>query len=186
MSIDVSRVDNVSVKNTHKADVQVGRDVFTVEYFVSEHSVLRDSKKMNCFEKVWDAITTMYHKIKWKIKDAYWEVRYGFQRMFKGYDVVDTFETYSKFIDRYTKILKEYRKEHVGHIGTMTNEEWEAVIDEMLYHLHYMNEDNVDDELEKNVPDNWLPKLDMSFKIMEMHKDEFFKLFSKYFYALWD
>ena len=186
MSIDVSRVDNVSVKNTHKADVQVGRDVFTVEYFVSEHSVLRDSKKMNCFEKVWDAITTLYHKIKWKIKDAYWEVRYGFQRMFKGYDVVDTFETYSKFIDRYTKILKEYRKEHVGHIGTMTNEEWEAVIDEMLYHLKYMDEWTVIQELEKDIPDDWNASLKTVNEVMDKHKNEFFRLFSEYFYNLWD
>lgn len=186
MDVEVSRVNSVSVNNTHKATVQVGRDVIEAEYFTFKHSRLWDSKKMNWIEKAWDTITTPYYIIKRKVKDAYWEVRYGFQRMFKGYDVVDTFETFAKFIERYTKILTEYRKKHVGYVGTMTNEEWEAVIDDMLYHLKYMDEWTVIQELEKDIPDDWNASLKTVNEVMDKHKNEFFRLFSEYFYNLWD
>ena len=68
----------------------------------------------------------------------------------------------------------------------MTNEEWEAIVDEMLYHLHYMDERNVEEELERDVPKDWSPSQRNIDEIMDKHKDEFFKLFSEYFYNLWD
>jgi enoyl-[acyl-carrier-protein] reductase (NADH) len=65
-------------------------------------------------------------------------------------------------------------------------EEWDNVIDEMLYHLHYMDEENVIKELEKDVPDEWNASHIVVHEIMNKHKEEFFILFSKYFYDLWD
>ena len=186
MDFEGSRTSSVSVNNVHKATAKVGRDTIEAEYFTYEHSTLWGSKEMNWLEKVWDAITTLYYKVKRNIKDAYWEVRYGVQRMFKGYDSVDTFETFAKFIERYTKILTEYRKTHVGYVGTMTNEEWEAVIDEMLYHLYYMDEWHVIEELEKDIPNDWSASLKTVNEILDKHKNEFFQLFSEYFYNLWD
>ena len=106
--------------------------------------------------------------------------------MFKGYDYVDTFETFSKFIDRYSKILKEYKENLHGHPGYMAEEEWNAILDQMIFHLYYMDEDNVDKELYKDVPDNWIVTWDTTSDILEKHKNEFFKLFSEHFYDLWD
>lgn len=191
MSIDIdnlydSKSVTVSTKGEHKAIVTVGKDTIEAEYFTFEHSNWLNTKKKNIFEKVWDVITTPYYKTKWLIREAYWEIRYGFQRMFKGYDSVDTFETFSKFIERYTKILTEYRKTHWGYCGEMTEEEWDAVIDEMIYHLHYMNEETVTDELEKDAPDDWSASYKTVNYILDKHKDAFFELFSKYFYHLWD
>lgn len=181
------RSNAVSTRDFHVATAKVGKDIIeNAEYFTFDHSDWWPLKKMKWFEKIWDVITTPYYKAKWKIKDAYWEVRYGFERMFKGYDSVDTFETFAKFIERYTKILIDYRKNHVGHVGTMTNEEWEAIIDEMLYHLYYMDEEHVTKELEKDVPDNWSASNKTTYEILEKHKNEFFKLFSEYFYNLCD
>lgn len=193
MSIDIdnlldSRHVTVSTKNEHKAIATVGKDTIEAEYIVFEHSNFWNQKKMNVFEKVWDVITTPYYKAKHWIRDTYWEVRYGFQRMFKGYDSVDTFETFAKFIERYTKILTEYRKMHCGIPMEFedSEEEWDAIIDEMLYHLHYMDEETVTNELEKDVPDDWSASQLTIDDIMLKHKDAFFKLFSKYFYNLWD
>ena len=104
----------------------------------------------------------------------------------KGYDAVDTFETFYKFTKRYSKILKDYRKHHIGYCGEMTAEEWDAIIDEMIYHLHYMDEETVTEELEKNVPDDWSVSTVDVYSVMDVHKDAFFELFSKYFYHLWD
>jgi hypothetical protein len=192
MSIDIdnlldSKCVTVSTENEHKATVTVGKDTIEAEYYTFE-SDWWNKRKMNVFEKIWDVITTPYWRVKLWIKDVYWEIRYGFQRMFKGYDAVDTFETFAKFIERYTKILTEYRKKHVGIPMEFENseEEWDKVIDEMLYHLHYMDEETVTDELEKAVPDGWHVSQIIVDNVMLHHKDEFFKLFSKYFYDLWD
>jgi hypothetical protein len=192
MSIDNINVNNlldskhvtVSTKVEHKATVTVGKDTIEAEYFTYERSDFWTPKKMNVFEKIWDVITTPYYKAKWWIREYYWEIRYGFQRMFKGYDVVDTFETFAKFRERYIKILTDYRKHHVGYCGEMTEEEWDAVIDEMIYHLHYMDEETVVEELEKDVPDDWGASAITVYEVMDKHKNEFFKLFSEYFYNL--
>lgn len=181
------RSNTVSTREVHVSTAQVGRDTIDAEYIIFDFNWRPPKKrKMNVFEKLWDIIASLYYKAKWHIRKAYWEVCYGFQRMFKGYDCVDTFETFAKFIDRYTKILTDYRKHHVGYVGTMTNEEWEAIIDEMLYHLYYMDEEHVTEELERNAPKDWSANYTTVNYILDKHKDEFFKLFSEYFYSLWD
>lgn len=179
--LDSSSV-TVSTRNEHKATVTVGKDTIEAEYFVYERSLGLNEPKWT----LWDRITIPFYRVKRWTKDTYWEIRYGFQRMFKGYDSVDTFETFAKFIERYTKILTEYRKKHVGYVWGMENEEWEAIIDEMLYHLHYMDEETVTKELEKDVPDDWSVSHKTVNHIMDKHKDAFFELFSKYFFELWD
>lgn len=181
------KADTVSTREFHTTTAKVGKDIIeNAEYFTFDYSNWWPSKKMKWFEKTWDIITTPYYKAKWHIREAYWEIHYGFERMFKGYDSVDCFETFAKFIERYTKILTDYRKHHVGYVGTMTNEEWEAIIDEMLYHLYYMDEEHVTKELEKDVPDDWIASNKTIYEILEKHKNKFFKLFSEYFYNLWD
>ena len=191
MSIDIdnlldSKHVTVSTRNEHKATATVGKDTIEAEYFTFKRSGWWNPKKQNVFEKIWDVMTTPYYKVKWWVREAYWEIRYGFQRMFKGYDSVDTFETFAKFIERYTKILTQYRKYHVGYCSEMTEEEWDNIIDEMIYHLRYMDEETVTKELERNVPDDWSASYRTVNYILDKHKDAFFELFSKYFYHLWD
>lgn len=191
MTIDIynlldSKHVTVSTNNEHKATVTVGKDTIEAEYHTFKHSNWWTPKKKNLFEKIWDVITTPYYKAKWWIKDTYWEIRYGFQRMFKGYDSVDTFETFAKFRERYIKILTDYRKYHVGYCLEMTEEEWDDIIDEMIYHLHYMDEETVTEELERDVPDDWSASMKTVSEVMNKHKDAFFELFSKYFFSLWD
>ena len=189
MSIDIEELLDskcVTVRNEHYATATVGKDTIEAEYFTFEHSDWWNPKEKNVFEKVWDAITTPYYRAKHWIRDTYWKVRYGFQRMFKGYDYVDTFEIFAKFIERYTKILTRYKKNHIGYCYGMTEEEWDAVIDEMLYHLKYMDEETVTEELKRDVPDDWSASYRTVNPILEKHKNAFFELFSKYFYDLWD
>lgn len=193
MSINIdnlldSKHVTVSTNNEYKAVATVGKDEVKAEYFIYKRSDWWTPKKMNVFEKIWDAITTPYYRVKNWFRDTYWKIRYGFQRMFKGYDSVDTFETFHKFIERYTKILTEYRKKHCGIPMEFENseEEWDKVIDEMIYHLHYMDEQTVTEELEKDVPDDWNVSSKSVYEVMEKHKDAFFELFSKYFFDLWD
>lgn len=191
MSIDIeelldSKHVTVSTKEVHRATATVGKDTIEAEYFTYERSNWWNPKKMSVLEKMWDVITTPYYKAKWWIREAYWEVRYGFQRMFKGYDSVDVFETFAKFRERYIKILTDYRKNHIGYCSEMTEEEWDDIVDEMIYHLRYMDEETVTEELERYVPDDWSASYITVNYILDKHKDAFFELFSKYFYHLWD
>lgn len=178
-------------RKLYKATATVGYDTIEdVEYLVCAESDWWKSDKPKTFkdklEKIWDTITIPYYVGLRCCKRLYWNIYYGFERMFKGYDSVDVFEVYANFIDRYSKILKRLRDNHMGYPCDMTEEEWESVLDMMVYHLHYMQEDNVIKDLEKGVPKDWYPSQKNIDVIMEKHKDEFFKLFSKYFYSLWD
>ena len=181
---------SATLRETHTATAQVGKDTIEAEYFTFDHSDWWPTKECKTLkdklENLWDIITTPFYRAKHWVKDTYWEIRYGFQRMFKGYDSVDVFETFAKFIDRYTKILTRLRNNHCGYPYNLTEEEWDAVIDEMIYHLKYMDEETVIEELERNVPDNWTASHKTVGEILEKHKDQFFELFSKWFYNLWD
>lgn len=177
-----------TLDNKHTATAQVGNDTIeNAEYLEFNYNIETEEKSFkDRLEDLWFNICWPFGKIKWWIRDIYWEIRYAFQRAIRGYDYVDTFETFSKFTERYEKILKDYREHHYGYPGDMTVEEWESIVDDMIYHLHYMNEENVEDELSKGMPEDWSPSPLTVYEIMERHKDEFFKQFSKHFYSLWD
>ena len=191
MDLENSNTRKITYYSVYKPYVQVGRDTIEdVEYLIFDHSGWFKKKEIKTFkdllEKIWDVITTPFYRIKYKVRDIYWKIRYGFQRMFKGYDAVDTFEIFAKFVERYSKILTEYRKKPWGYPGDLTEEEWDDIVDEMIYHLHYTDEETVIEELEKDVPDEWSVSGKVVSDVMDRHKDEFFKLFSKYFFYLWD
>lgn len=168
----------------HTKRIEIAGEIIEVEYF--ELNFKPGEEEKYTLSDLWYDITLPLYRLKGKVNRIYWEIRYGIQRAFKGYDNVDTFGLCDKFIERYSKILKEFKENLHGHPGTMSEEEWNTIIDKMLFHLYYMNEDNVDEELCKDVPESWIPTLDTSGQIMMKHKEEFFKLFSEHFYNLWD
>lgn len=112
-----------------------------------------------------------------------------------GYDEYATWETFDWFVDTMKDILTYYRNHHDGYpVSSTFNDlldeklaaEYDKELDEMIYHLYYMDEHNVADELSKGMPEDWIPNRLTIDEIMERHKDEFFKLFAKHFYNLWD
>lgn len=174
-------------KDKYYATVQVGKDTIeNAEYITFNSDVLDRPKRIKVRNDLWWNIKTPFYKMKRKITNIYYKVRYGFERMFNDYDSIDRYNTFEKFTERYSKILTDYRKNHWGYPYKVSSDEWDNIIDEMIYHLRYMNEDNVESELCKDVPENWTPTFKTVNEIMERHKDEFFKLFSKYFFDLWD
>jgi hypothetical protein len=168
----------------HKKEITIAGETITAEYF--ESSFNYSPTERNKLSDLWDTITLPFYRLKRKIRDIYWEIRYGFQRMFKDYDNVDIFSMDSKFIERYYKILTDFKKSLHGHPGRMSEEEWNKILDQMIFHLYYMDEEHIDEELCKDVPESWIPTWNTSGEIMEKHKNEFFKLFSEHFYDLWD
>ena len=155
-----------------------------------EEKELYTSEEMNEIfagkESFWDSVKYFPWRLGYKIKNLYYQIKYGFQRMFRGYDDTEVFNTDLTFIDRYLKILKDFSKNHHGYPPSITNEQWNDILDEMIKHLSLMTADNVETELKKCMPNSFEPDYKTVSEIMDRHKDEFFKLFSKWFYNLWD
>ena len=136
----------------------------------------------------WDKLTLPFYRCRRVLKDLFYACRYAFERVKDGYDSRDVFSLDYSFLLRYEKILKDFRKYNNGHPCNMTEEEWNKILDDMIYHLHYMIEENVENELQTYVKDDensYIIDGRTVFNIMEEHRKEFFELFSKYFYNLW-
>jgi soluble cytochrome b562 len=109
-----------------------------------------------------------------------------------GYDEYATWETFDWFIDTMREVLTSYRKSHIGYpvhsLDTEYDEEkvakeYDEGLDKMISLLDDMDESNPKYEAEEYKDINGIVD-----KHNEMYaaKDEFFKMFSEYFYCLWD
>lgn len=112
-----------------------------------------------------------------------------------GYDEYATWETFDWFIDTMKDILIYYRDHHYGVPILLDNYPWKFETEEekAIQHENESKWNSIVDrmiELLDNM-DECNPKYD-SMKYLETDKainqakDEFFELFSKYFYNLWD
>lgn len=135
---------------------------------------------------LWDKITIPFYRLKSIVSDYYWQVRYACQRMFKGYDCTETFEMFDNFIKRYRKILKDYKAHHWGYPGELTPKEWEAIIDRMIYCLDMMDEHYIEKLLLEDMSPIYTVSSKSTYEIMTKYKNEFFQMFSEWFYDLWD
>jgi hypothetical protein len=125
-----------------------------------------------------------------RIEFLYWDihraVKFGFQRMFRGYSDQDLYNFYDNWIERHLKMLKDFKTSTWGYPMNMdTPEQWDEILDQMISHLELMNEDRVIESLKQGMPEDWEPSYNTVWEIMERHRKDFFELFSKYFYNLW-
>lgn len=137
---------------------------------------------------LWDKITLPFYKLRRVLKDVKWAIKYAFERIKDGYDSREVFSLDYHFIWRYEKILKDFRKYNNGVPYGLQENEWNEILDKMIYHLHYMDENIIEDELQLYVKDekeSYTVVGTTIYDIMKEHKDEFFKLFSEHFYSLW-
>jgi uncharacterized protein YihD (DUF1040 family) len=146
------------------------------------------------------------NSLKWKLKNLRWELRYAWRRAWYGYDDIDVIEIGCSFIERYKVILKDFRKHHHGLFNVpeeyrdifnkyfFNEEETDAIIDIMIYHLEMMDEDCVekvlygmniyDDDYE--IAENMYERYKRISSVMNQNKEAFMKLFNLFFWDLWD
>ena len=107
-----------------------------------------------------------------------------------GYDEYATWETFDWFIDTMKDVLKTYRNGHIGYPVVSyddkekqdtANIEYDAGLDKMISLL-----DDMDENSPKYDTKEYREDYGKHYEEMDAAKDEFFKLFSKYFYNLWD
>ncbi len=99
------------------------------------------------------------------------ELSYAWQRVWKGYDNRFWWSMDMVFIELYTELFKEFRDNMHSHPHNMGSTEWKNILDKMVNLLEQMDALEIEDY--------------EYAKAMEK-KDEFFKLFNKHFYDLWD
>ena len=136
----------------------------------------------------------MFHGKSWwrNLKDIPIFIKRIFFTLKHGHSPVAQWETFGWFIDVMKKILTNYRYNRMGspvvidnffdvkeeNPNDVVNEEtYNAILDRMIVLLDLMDENN---QLYNDM--DWKE----ADKKKEDAKNEFFKLFSKYFYTLWD
>lgn len=145
-------------------------------------------------------------------RELRWELRYAWRRVWFGYDDVDMFECFEMFRRRMIKILEDFIKhghslfpiptqsEHYDELlkrfpeGHLDEEYTELIYRTMMYHLQMMDEDYVEKKLYGNnvYDDNYeigcrsIEDHKRIYSVMEQNKDAFMKLFSLFYFHLWD
>lgn len=128
----------------------------------------------------WDNVTYyLWYHPKSRLRNWFYEIKYAFQRAVRKYDDRQVFNFDYCFIEETLLKLRALRKTHHGYPTNISNEDWEATLDKMISLLECMQKADTDepDDLE-----NWK---EWHRKTISL-KDEFFTLFSKHFYDLWD
>lgn len=142
-----------------------------------------------------------------RLKELKWNIKYAWQRAWRGWDDTEKFAMGYNFIERTKQILQSYRKNHMSLFNVpeeyrnefndrlhFNEEETNMIIDTMIYHLEMMDEDYVEKVLYgKNIYDidydfsNINPERTKHiYVIMEQNKQAFMKLFNLFFWNLWD
>lgn len=136
-------------------------------------------------------------KTPWKvIKNFFRSIKYSWQRIQNGYATSDTWSIDMWFENIMPHMLIEYRDNLCGCPCGMTTYQWRKVLDRMIYLLNEMTEDTCsrknpywdDDKIDVKLHDDkrWMNEEEAISKYREQCKDEFFHLFSKWFWYLWD
>lgn len=107
-----------------------------------------------------------YSSIRVMLREIYWELRYAWQRAWKGYDARDIFNFNANCIDRMIVCLEEIKESKWGLLnvpekyqdnyipgiqrndtGCFTEEETNHILETIIYYLRMSDEDNVEKQL---------------------------------------
>ena len=136
-----------------------------------------------------------------------WELKYAWCRAWRGYDDVDFFECFEMFRRRMIRIFEDFinhghgllnlpnQSEHYDELlkrfpkGYFDEKNTELIYQTMIFHLQMMDEDYVEKILYGDNVYNDDYKVEDYKRInsvMKQNKDAFMKLFSLFYYNLWD
>ena len=156
-------------------------------------------------------IKTNKTNIKCFFREVRWQLQYAWRRAWYGYDDVDMFECFEMFRRRMIRILEDFIKHGNGllnlpqeseHYNELLEKFPERCFDEentnqiyqsMIFHLQMMDEDYVEKILYgNNVYDEdyqgcrSIEDHKRIYSVMKQNKNAFMKLFSLFYFDLWD
>ena len=116
----------------------------------------------------------IYGFVYWKIwYPCRYSLKYFLQRLFRGWGDDEAWDLRSHITKRFIKPLKHCRANLHGHPFSMTFEEWEIILDKIIYAF----------ELEIEEEESFIGYKD---KATYAKQQEGFELFGKHFKNLWD
>ena len=152
------------------------------------------------------------YKLRRFFRELRWELRYAWRRVWIGYDDVDFFECFEMFRRRMIRILEDFinhgngllnlpqESEHYKELlkkfseGYFDDENTKLIYRTMIFHLQMMDENYVEKKLYGNniydddyeVDYRSIGDYKRIYSVMRQNKDAFMKLFSLFYYDLWD
>jgi len=135
------------------------------------------------------------NRVKRLIEDKiYYSIKYGFQRMFRGYDDTEVFDFDVVFIRKFTKILTKIKDNNVfifRNVDTneyMSDEEQEKFLNHWIDLLKNSDEDELYEQkfLNKQHHGESYQEFVYCSKAAEKNRHEALELFAKYFDQLWE
>ena len=151
-------------------------------------------------------------KLRYFLRQLRWELKYAWRRVWIGYDDVDFFECFEMFRRRMIRILEDFinhgngllnlpqESEHYKELlkkvseGYFDDENTKLIYRTMIFHLQMMDEDYVEKILYGNnvYDDNYevgcrsIEDHKRIYSVMRQNKNAFMKLFSLFYYDLWN
>ena len=132
-----------------------------------------------------NALAARMRRLQYKVTSAACDLRWRWQRFRWGYAWPDAWEIDTWFMRTAKPLLQNLLENHSSHPGDMTNEEWEAVLQEMIRCLELMDYKTAEAYLGRSATGN-KPSYHAVVDCIMEHKHRFFELFDDYFFALWD
>ena len=135
------------------------------------------------------------NRLKRLIEDKiYYSIKYGFQRMFRGYDDTEVFDFDVVFIRKFTKILTKIKDNNVfifRNVDTneyMSNEEQKKFLNHWIDLLKNSDEDELYEQEFSNKQSHEEDYRDFVYrsKVAAKNRYEALELFAKYFDQLWE
>lgn len=132
------------------------------------------------------------------LKDKIEEYKYKVQKAKRGYSDLDVWNINYWFLSTIVPILKQFKEKHNGYPCNMSPEEWEQILDKMIFCFTEANEetcsqkneyqlefDNMFNCKNKDALNDYRNREIEINKYMKKNLDEGLDLFKKYFYDLW-
>lgn len=125
----------------------------------------------------------LYWKIRRTVIDSWWRFRRACQRFKRGDAWFDVNNFFDWFIDTIEPMLRHLAENHCSAPYKYTGEEWTQRLKDMADCLHYMDEQNIIDELLDGDGMRWRQE---HSDFMKENCKKFFEMFSEDFYNIWN
>jgi len=153
-------------------------------------------EELNKKESWWLSVKYFPYRVWYQSGELYRRIKWGFQRMFRGYDDTAYWGLDGYLTDIALPVLKWLRAHGHGlpwnqestEATSHTQESWNALLDKMILAFQIMHDNDYSDPTSLGAPDISVDK-DAYWKWHEERRakvDEGLKWFAKYFQSLWD
>ena len=130
----------------------------------------------------------------YRLRELRWQLRYAWQRAWRGYSDVDVFDFSYAFMEKIVLILKDFRKNNIAlwiedkgsdAYTQLDKTQTDAILDKMIALAENSNSDAwVDMGLNPQKPEDMI-KIEEFERNAEKKLKEFLEMFAKYFQQMW-